>query len=239
MRPFGTLVIVVIAMLIASETCQAKREPVRTEKVSIEKTLLSLQKQLEEHPEDESLLYRLAQVHATAYAGKENVIEVVQGTNDPWYGYRYTGIPYSVVETDDKQAQARAKEHLQKALEFHEKLVKIAPKHFHARLGLAWCMEQIGNIEEAKTIYRNLIKVALPEDRKKKIAEEGTITVSTAASQQLIMILQAEIIALRKKEVAEAESVASRKLIESLQAEFDALRTQSEVTEENITRIVI
>lgn len=203
---------VVTATLLASGTCYAKRMATETEKVSVEGTVKSVEKQLKEHPKDEILLYRLAQVHATAYASKETMIEVVKGTDRPWYGYRYTGIPYNVVETDDKEAQARAQEHLLWTVELHEKLVKINPNHFHARLGLAWCMEQVGNIEGAKKLYRALIKDALPKDRETRMAEAGTVTVSSAASLQLIKILQAEI---------------------------DALKKQSEETEKNIRRIMV
>ena len=77
MRVSGALMAVIAALFITTGTCHAKRMATRTEKATVADTVKSIEKQLKDHPKDEVLLYRLAQVHAAAYASKAKTINRV------------------------------------------------------------------------------------------------------------------------------------------------------------------
>ena len=212
MKQYKVMVAAVTVILVATSHSYAKRMAVKREKANVADVVSSINDKLKETPNSEELLFRLAQVHAAAYASKDTKIEVRAGTDKPWFGYDPRGIPFKIVETDIGTKQRDASLHLGLAISLHRDIIKLNPDHYLARLGLAWCMEQRGEVEKAKALYRALIEDALPHDRKIKHAVVGTITVSTEASQRLISILQEEI---------------------------DALKKQSNETEENIRRIMI
>jgi hypothetical protein len=176
----------------------------------------NLEAQLEQDPKNPDLLFGLARIHSMAYAVKSNEIKVQKGKDGPWFGFVPKGIPYQVQQTEDEEALAAAKAHLQKAIELHKSVVELKPDHYLARLGLAWCTEQAGKKAEAVKLYRALIKDALPIDRQIRGRYHGLPTISTEASTYLIKLLDPQ---------ADADEIA-------------ALKEQSDTTEQGIARMI-
>lgn len=186
------------------------------EMVPVDRLARNIEQKLDKEPENPDLLFTLARIHSMAYAKKSTEIQVKKGEESPWFGFVPRGIPYGVKASDDKDDQALAKAHLEKAIALHKKVVELKPAHYVARLGLAWCTQQAGRKEEAIKLYRALIKEALPEDRKLNGRYHGLPTISTEASNYLIELLDPK---------ADAGDIAK-------------LKEQSKATEQRIPRMI-
>ena len=182
----------------------------------MERLVKNMEAKVERDPKNPDLLFGLARIHSMAYAVKSTMVEVQEGQDGPWFGFVPRGIPYQVKQTEDQEAVAAAKAHLQKAIDLHKSVVDLKSDHYLARLGVAWCTEQAGKKEEAVKLYRALIKDALPVDRKMRSRYHGLPTISTEASTYLIRLLDPK---------TDADEIAT-------------LKQQSETTEKGIPRLI-
>ena len=88
--------------------------------------------------------------------------------NGPWFDYESANVPYAPYKIGDN---AGSQEYLKEAITLHREALRRNPdNHLTIRLGLAWCLEQGGKIDEAISEYRTVIEMAWPREREEKPA---------------------------------------------------------------------
>jgi tetratricopeptide (TPR) repeat protein len=88
---------------------------------------------------------------------------------------------FTVTPTDDKDKLNTAREHLARAIEQYEEVLKLAPENLAAGLGYAWCVEQSGQKRKAIEEYRKVIKAAWEKDKDLKGAFDRQPVTAEAA----------------------------------------------------------
>jgi tetratricopeptide (TPR) repeat protein len=138
------------------------------ENVPIERVLQNLERRAQEQPSDIETRLNLARVHAMAYASKMETAPVLKPTNpqqtpsnEPEFGVITSQFAeVRVVPATDATIINLARQHLVKAIENYDAIIKIDPRHLIARLGRAWCLDQSGDKPAAIAGYRDFMKDA-------------------------------------------------------------------------------
>ncbi|HWN99863.1 MAG TPA: hypothetical protein VNS63_11395 [Blastocatellia bacterium] len=162
--------------------------------VPVERLTRNLEELVEKNPKDVVPMFNLARAHAMAYALRSDTVETRKGeeSDGVWFGYNPPHVPFSVKPTDDSNKLKIARQHLAKALEWYERVLKLAPDNLPAALGHAWCTEQSGRRREAATEYRKVINAAWKKEKDLKQADIGWHSVTAEAAGYLIPLLDRE-----------------------------------------------
>jgi hypothetical protein len=122
----------------------------------------------------------------------------------PWFGFTPAYIPFKAVKTKDETKLKTAKMHLEKAIETYRGIVKDDMAHLGAQLGLAWCIDQSGDKDEAIKAYRDVIKNGWDKERLLKSGPLGGNFITKEAAGYLIPLLDPTI------DTEEIDSLRSR-----------------------------
>lgn len=139
-----------------------------TQAVPIDRVLTNLQQRLAKDTNNVETLYDLARVHSMAYS--TNLVTVDVGANQrPDFG-RLTYVPRQVVTATNLQTKIIAKQHLTNAIGYYQRAATLVMKGTNIsankwlinpiHLGLAWCLDQDGQRQEAIKAYRNALQTA-------------------------------------------------------------------------------
>ena len=165
-RPILTSFAVIVLLILCNSVSALFMRP-DLKKVPIKTLVESLQKKIEEKPDDSTLRLNLARAYAMAYAKKTSELEI--NTRNPeraWFGYTPPHVPFGKVEeTDDMTKQEQAKEHMEKAIKHYRVAIEKDADNLTARLGLAWMQDQSGNDMEAMQGYREVIKLGWKQEK--------------------------------------------------------------------------
>jgi hypothetical protein len=193
-----------LGWLVASEPAAAKYARSDLENVPVDRLIQNLSKRVADKPDDVTARLNLAR--AMAYALKSDTAQVHKGREDKgaWFGYEPKRVPFTVKPAADAAKQAEAKAHLDQAIAAYKGVVAKECTQLTARLGLAWCLDQDKQKDEAIKQYRALINDAWAEEQQMKRAELGWHSVTAEAADYLIPLLDAtkdqqEIETLRKR----------------------------------------
>jgi hypothetical protein len=157
----------------ASATLGAIFRPVDVRNVPVERVTANLERELAASPRDAGILINLARVHAMAFAQKRDTVPSARPMGigkpereaAPFLGQ---GVPEykqpDVRGTDDRDAQAAARMHLEKAISRYREALKHSPGHPVATMGLGWTLAQAGDRSGAIATLRLLAPRSGPPD---------------------------------------------------------------------------
>jgi hypothetical protein len=191
--PLGLLV--VIGSLLTTSPVGAIFIRPEIVEVPVERLVNNLEEAVKKDPKQSvPALYNLARLHAMAFALKTDTAKLVKGREDQghFFGFTPAYVPFKNQKAEDPKKMAAAKAHLEKAIETYATILKLDPNHMPARLGHAWCIEQLGKKDEAIKQYRTLIETAWAVDKEKKTLGLGGHTITAEASGYLIDLLDKE-----------------------------------------------
>lgn len=161
------------------------------EKIPIQRLIENLTVKHENNPNDNQILFALARTYAMAFSSRKADVDVRKGQEGagPWFGYEPRNVPYANQKsTNNDESETAHQEYLDKAIELHKKALNNDPDNLLIQIGLTWCLEQNGQIDEAIFGYRRIITMAWPEEKKKK-SSSGSPLITEEASQYLIPLL--------------------------------------------------
>jgi len=186
--------------------CQARYIRPQLSEVPIDKLLENLQALATKSPKDAKIRLNLARGHAMAYSSKADKVEIWTGkeADGVWFGYEAKYVPFMPKTTDDGARNVWAKDHLAKAIDRYKETVALDPKSSAGQLGLAWCLEQAKQKEEAITAYRAIIRDGWMREKDLKSLNLGGHTITVEAAGYLIPLLDA------KKDKAEITELKDR-----------------------------
>ncbi|MCO5052637.1 MAG: hypothetical protein M9920_10065 [Verrucomicrobiae bacterium] len=163
-----SLLWVLVILTYASRTAAHYRIP-ETEKVPIQRLFTNLQQRLKANTNDVELTYQLARLYSMAYATNLTQVVVVKESSypDEWQT-RFSGLPKTVQEFQSPEARTVGLAHLTNAVVFYEHALTLlktatnaAPwRIVRAELGKAWCLDQLGQRDQALTAYRKALQTA-------------------------------------------------------------------------------
>ena len=135
--------------------------------VPVERLIQNLEALTKDDPKNVQVQFNLARAHSMAYALRTDTVRVRRNKEkeDNLFAVREEYVALTVTPTDDKDKLKAAKEHLAKAIERYEEVLKLAPENLAAALGYAWCTEQSGQKRKAVKEYRKLIKAAWKKEK--------------------------------------------------------------------------
>jgi hypothetical protein len=159
--------------------------------VPVERLIKNLEVIAENDPKNARVRFNLARVHAMAYALKTDTAQVVKNKENQgaWFGYEPNHVPFKPVSTKDKNKLNAAREHLAKAIERYEEVLKLDPGNLTAALGHAWCVEQSGDKDRAIKEYREVIEAAWLKEKNMTVGPLGWHSVTAEAAGYLIPLL--------------------------------------------------
>lgn len=164
-------------------------------KIPVPRLIENLQKQIETKPKDTTLRYNLARVHAMAYALKTDTAEVWKNKEKEgaWFGFTPKVVPFEAKATMDPALQKQAQEHLQKALELYQEVIKAkSAEQLAAQLGHAWLIDKSGKKMQAMKEYREVIDSAWEKESKLQLGHLGGNYITAEAAGYLISLLDKE-----------------------------------------------
>ena len=192
MRILATLFVLAVAAYFPVAAQAIYLQP-DLEIVPVARLVENLEEQADDDPENTYARFNLARLHGMAYALKTDEVEAQRGDDTGvWYGYSPTTIPYENQETDDAAAQAAAEQHLELAIANYREALDIDANHVAARLGLAWCLEQAGETDEAIEQYRQTIEDAWENEEDLNSLSLSGSTLTMEAAGYLIPLLDAQ-----------------------------------------------
>ncbi len=165
------------------------------EKIPIERLIQNLTTKYESDPTNNQILFALARTFAMAYSSNKAEINVRKEHENlgPWFGYEPRNVPYAnqkIEKNDESDETYQA--YLNKAIELHKKALNNDSANLLIKIGLTWCLEQSGQIDEAISGYREIIKMAWPNEKKKKSLFGYSPLITEEASEYLIPLLDPE-----------------------------------------------
>ncbi len=178
--------------------------------VPVDRLVQNLERELAANPKNAETHINLARLHGMAYALK--VEEVPAGgfrpedKDKPYFGPQPKLIPYQTRPAQTPDAEARAQEHLKKALEHYEQALAIDPNSLVAHLGYGWMLDQAGEDPRAIAEYRRVIEQAWPREQNVKGAMPSQRFYTQEAAGYLIPLLNAERDAAEIKDLRDKES---------------------------------
>jgi tetratricopeptide (TPR) repeat protein len=196
----------VFSLLLFSAVSPARYIRPELAEVPIAKLIGNLEKLVEKSPKDAKTRLNLARAHAMAYAAKEDAAQIRVGKESEgvWFGYEPKFVPFTVKSTDDKAREQQARAQLARAVERYREAIRIDPELLPAQLGLAWCLEQAKDREDAIAAYRAVIRVGWKREKDLKTLGLGGHAITVEAAGYLIPLLdpqkdQAEIAELKER----------------------------------------
>ena len=155
------------------------------------------------------LQMNLGRLHAMRYAKQVDSVRVLKRTpGRPWFGYEPNHLPFTSVKQPNRDADERAKESLEQAIEHFNKAIELDDKNLTAKLSLAWCHDQAGQEMQAITGYRAVIAAGWKKEKDLKVARKlGFHSIVKEAAEYLMPKLDAE---TDKAEIADLKSKIER-----------------------------
>lgn len=149
--------------------------------VPLKRLIKNVEKQTTSDPNNAQAWHHVARTHAMAYSRKLAESDEVQmylgqksgnplkkkSPPEPWFGFDGPRVPFSQVKkATTEEANAIAKQHLEKAIAAYRKARTLSPDDTTIRLGLAWALDQAGNDDEAIKEYRAILAEAWKREGK-------------------------------------------------------------------------
>ena len=158
--------------------------------VPVERLIKNLEALTKDDPKNVQLRFNLARAHAMAYALRTDTVRARENAEKSGglFGDG-SAVSFTVTPTDDKDKLKAAKEHLAKAVEQYEEVLKLAPDHLVALLGYAWCVEQSGQKRKAVGEYRKVIKGAWEKEKDSRMGRMYGQFLTVEAAGCLIPLL--------------------------------------------------
>lgn len=156
-----------LVLCAATATLVAIPVMIDVETVPVSRVVANLERMIAGNPRDVELRVNLARLHAMAYAGKLSETQALRtwmGANstgapgNPYFGFREPQAQWEVKTTTDATANARAKEHLTRAIAAYREALALAPRHDVATLGLGWALKESGDTAGAITALRRAVE---------------------------------------------------------------------------------
>ena len=196
------IIALIFAQFFITGTCLAKHWRPELENVPIERLIKNLTNKYESDPGNNQVLFALARTYGMAFVSQRTEVEVVKDIyspqlrqEGPWFGFEPHNVPYAVLldkATKNNQSSSSNSDYLNKAIELHKKALDKDSDNPLIRIGLAWCLEQSGKINEAIKEYRNVIQRAWPNEEGQKDVMSGQLFITEEASQYLVPLLDPE-----------------------------------------------
>lgn len=198
-----------LATVLACGSVQARYARPQLEDTPIDRLVENLTKLADAKPDDATIRFNLARVHAMAFALRTESAQILKGNENvgAWLGYEPRHVPFDVKPEKDPEKLKAAKQQLQLALKQYEQVLKLDPNHLSARLGHAWCLQQDGETMRAIQEYRKTIQLGWEKEKKMDRAPLGWHSVTAEAAGYLIPLLDKE---ADKAEIAELQSRAKQ-----------------------------
>lgn len=161
-------ILVLLALCVVTATVVAIPVMMDVETVPVSRVVANLERMITSNPKDVELRVNLARLHAMAYAGKVSEAQALRGTigtestwtqGNPYFGFREPQAQWEVKTTADAEANARAKEHLTRAIAAYRAALALAPRHAVATLGLGWALKESGDTAAAITTLRRAVEL--------------------------------------------------------------------------------
>jgi len=164
-KPIG-LVLGLVALASAASAMYVR---VEIQDVPLERLISNLEAALAKAPDDAQLHHHLARTLAMAWAkrlGGGSSVAAVGPEGEPttpWFGYgEGRELPFAAEGGGPAEPEARA--YLDRAIAEYERASSLRPEDVLARVGLAWCREQAGDLEAARRDYREILEQAWKKD---------------------------------------------------------------------------
>ena len=196
-------------ILVAGARLTGIYAPFESSLVPVDRLVANLERELAADPKNASMHTNLARLHGMAYALKSEEVPAggwkPEDKEKPFFGPNPTLIPYRVKPAPDPAAEARAKEHLAKAIQHYEAALAIDPKSLLARLGYGWMLDQAGDDARAIVEYRRVIEQAWPAEQQIKAAMPSQRFYTQETAGYLIPLLDP------RKDAAEIEDLRAKR----------------------------
>ena len=168
MHPIVLYLAAILFLLSTGESPGMHMMP-ETEQVPIARLFTNLGERLAQNTNDWELTYQLARLHSMSYATNLTVVRAFKesGYPDQWQT-AFTGLPARVQTFKTPEARSVALRHLTNAIALYERSLVLLKRstNVYARevvrpqLGLAWCLDQCGQREQALKAYRKALEAA-------------------------------------------------------------------------------
>jgi tetratricopeptide (TPR) repeat protein len=180
-----------LVLILLPESGQSMYMMVDLVNIPVGRLIKNLEAIAKNDPKDVRVRFNLARVHAMAYALKTDTAQVQKNEEKrgAWFGYEPAHVPFKVISTGNKNKLNAAREHLAKAIERYEEVLKLDPGNLPAALGHAWCVEQSGDKDRAIKEYRDVIEAAWAKEKDMERAPLGWHSVTAEAAGYLIPLL--------------------------------------------------
>ena len=191
----------VVLFLSATGLAHADYNLPQLEEVPIDRVAANLEPRLEQalqHPADRSRIYllmsNLARINAMRYAYGEQILRL-QKTSDPdsVILYRDSGPGHEraipLLRPAGAAYVAADRASLQRAIDLYRQLLARYPDDMVAVLGLAWSLQQDGQLAEAQSLYQGMIEKILDGLAEKIPASGGWFSRSRSRDDRLRVLL--------------------------------------------------
>lgn len=160
------------------------------ENVPVERLIKNLEALAKDDPKNVMLRLNLARAHAMAYALRTDTVGVRKSREKErdLFGSAAPNV-FTVTPTGDKDKLKAARQHLARAIERYEEVLKLAPDNLAAALGYAWCIEQSGQKTKAVAEYRKVIEAAWMKEKDLNLGPMYAEFITTEAAGCLIPLL--------------------------------------------------
>lgn len=173
LRGMPKRLLVMLVLCAATATLVARPVMIDVDTVPVSRVVANLERMIAGNPKDVELRVNLARLHAMAYAGKVSEAQALRGTigtestwtqGNPYFGFREPQEQWEVKTTADAETNARAKEHLTRAIAAYREALALAPRHAVATLGLGWALKESGDSAGAITALRRAVELGWERD---------------------------------------------------------------------------
>ncbi|HTU99107.1 MAG TPA: tetratricopeptide repeat protein [Luteitalea sp.] len=182
MRTLRHLLVVVTCLGAWSAAPSAIFVRTVTEQVPVARLIANLTRQVEKNPSDGDAHWALARAHAMAASNPARAIAVTK-EGKVWYGPGAPFAPFDPMPAATGTLGTPGQQHLTLAIAHHRRALRLLPSNPAIRLGLAWCLQQAGQVGEAIAEYRSTIEAAWKDEgQRTSLGLGGRTIVSEAAS---------------------------------------------------------
>jgi hypothetical protein len=192
MRP-RPLAIALVLGLLTSVTAGAIFMRQDAALVPVERLIANLERDLKTAPANVQALVNLGRIHAMAYALKQEELparKIPGETAETYVQPSGTGlVPRLVRPAPSPDHKARADRHLKDAARHYAAALAIEPNNITARLGHGWVLEQAGDTARAIAEYREVVRLAWPNEQKVRALGVGQQLYTQEAVGYLVPLL--------------------------------------------------
>ena len=178
-------------------------------KVPVDRLLANLERLAKEDPLNPQTQVNLARLHVMAYALKQDAFDAVVRRSDDKIELPYFppggGLPQTVRPAPTPDHEARAADHLKRAIQHYDSALTLGADNMTALLGRGWARKEAGDRAGAIADLRRAIAVSWPEESKIKTLMVNQRFITDEAIGYLVPLLDpqrdaAEIADVRAKQ---------------------------------------